>query len=220
MCDLRVWEFIPTSIFAKASIWTLLAKHGLKPSGVYVRQGNESAQASEDAIRQMIKISDGDSFEVRRSILQKLSFDELRREFKNIGITLDKLKEKTLGLVENNGLYTNLGLLLLDQCQYTIKCAVFGGTDIVQFIDRKLFGVSIFKQMTDCYEYLDLNNPASASFEDLYRNDHREFPDNAVREALLNSLMHRDYSYSASTLISIYSDRMEFVSVGGLLPRI
>lgn len=197
-----------------------IAKHGLKPSGVYVRQGNESAQASEDAIRQMIKISDGDSFEGRRSILQKLTFDELRQEFKNRGITLDTLKEKTLGIVDNNGLYTNLGLLLSDECPYTIKCSVFGGTDKVKFIDRKEFGGSIFRQMADCYEYLDLNNPTSATFEGLYRNDHRDFPENAVREALLNSLVHRDYSYSASTLISIYSDRMEFVSVGGLLPGI
>lgn len=197
-----------------------IAKHGLKPSGVYVRQGNESAQASEDAILQMIKISDGDSFEGRRSILQKLTFDELRQEFKNRGITLDTFKEKTLGIVDNNGLYTNLGLLLSDECPYTIKCAVFGGTDKVKFIDRKEFGGSIFRQMADCYEYLDLNNPTSATFEGLYRNDHRDFPENAVREALLNSLVHRDYSYSASTLISIYSDRMEFVSVGGLLPGI
>jgi ATP-dependent DNA helicase RecG len=168
----------------------------------------------------MIKISDGDSFEGRRSILQKLTFDELRKEFKNRGITLDTLKEKTLGIVDHNGLYTNLGLLLSDECPYTIKCAVFGGTDKVKFIDRKEFGGSIFRQMADCYEYLDLNNPTSASFEGLYRNDHRDFPENAVREALLNSLVHRDYSYSASTLISIYSDRMEFVSVGGLLPGI
>lgn len=197
-----------------------IAEHGLKPSGVYVRQGNESAQASEDAILQMIKISDGDSFEGRRSILQKLTFDELRQEFKNRGITLDTLKEKTLGIVDNNGLYTNLGLLLSDECPYTIKCAVFGGTDKVKFIDRKEFGGSIFRQMADCYEYLDLNNPTSATFEGLYRNDHRDFPENAVREALLNSLVHRDYSYNASTLISIYSDRMEFVSVGGLLPGI
>lgn len=39
-----------------------------------------------------------------------------------------------------------------------------------------------------------------------------------MREALLNSLVHRDYSFHASTLISIYDDRIEFVSVGGLLP--
>ena len=38
----------------------------------------------------------------------------------------------------------------------------------------------------------------------------------ALREALLNSLIHRDYSFRASTLVSVYADRIEFVSVGGL----
>ena len=39
-----------------------------------------------------------------------------------------------------------------------------------------------------------------------------------MREALLNLIVHRDYSFSASALISIYEDRIEFVSVGGLMP--
>jgi ATP-dependent DNA helicase RecG len=39
-----------------------------------------------------------------------------------------------------------------------------------------------------------------------------------LREALLNALAHRDYAFSASTLISIFDDRIEFVSMGGL-PR-
>ena len=50
----------------------------------------------------------------------------------------------------------------------------------------------------------------------LYRHDARDYPEEALREALLNSLVHRDYSFSASTLISVYDDRIEFVSVGGL----
>ena len=45
-------------------------------------------------------------------------------------------------------------------------------------------------------------------------------PEIAVREALLNLLVHRDYSFSASALISIYADRIEFVSIGGLMPGI
>ncbi len=51
-----------------------------------------------------------------------------------------------------------------------------------------------------------------------YRVDHRAYPPAALREALLNAIVHRDYAYSASTLISVYRDRMEIVSVGGLIP--
>ena len=76
------------------------------------------------------------------------------------------------------------------------------------------------KQLEDCYTFLQLNNPVAAMFHGLYRQDEKSYPDDAIREALLNCIVHRDYSYSASTLISIYSDRMEFVSIGGLLPGV
>lgn len=56
----------------------------------------------------------------------------------------------------------------------------------------------------------------NATFEKLRRIDERDYPEVAVREALLNSLVHRDYSFSASTLISVYADRIEFITIGGL----
>ena len=59
-----------------------------------------------------------------------------------------------------------------------------------------------------------------ATFEGLYRTDHRDYPETALREALLNTIVRRDYAFSASALISIYSDRVEFVSIGGLVQRI
>lgn len=70
--------------------------------------------------------------------------------------------------------------------------------------------------MEELYAYLDLRNQTKATFEGLYRTDTRDYPEEAMREALLNSLVHRDYSISASTLVSVYDDRIEFVSVGGL----
>ena len=50
-----------------------LPEKGLKPSGVYVRSGTSSVPASEDAIRMMIKMADGDSFENNRSLIQELT---------------------------------------------------------------------------------------------------------------------------------------------------
>ena len=45
----------------------------------------------------------------------------------------------------------------------------------------------------------------------------RDYPTEAVREALLNAIVHREYSFSNSTLISIFDDRIEFVTIGGLV---
>lgn len=86
------------------------------------------------------------------------------------------------------------------------------------FKDRREFSGSLMQQMNEVYEYIDFHNQIHATFHKLLRIDTRDYPEVAVREALLNSLVHRDYSFRASTLISIYNDRIEFVSIGGLLP--
>lgn len=124
---------------------------------------------------------------------------------------------QTLKIASPDGLYTNLGLLLSEQCPYTVKTAVFEGTDQGVFKDRREFSGSLMRQLNEAYEYIDFHNRAHASFQKLLRVDTRDYPEIAVREALLNSLVHRDYSFSASTLISVYEDRIEFTSVGGLL---
>lgn len=63
-------------------------------------------------------------------------------------------------------------------------------------------------------------NHLHSHFEGLQRVDICDYPVEAVREALLNSIVHRDYSFSSSTLISVFDDRIEFVTVGGLVKGI
>lgn len=193
-----------------------LAAKGLKPSGVYVRNGTSTDPSTDTAIRRMIKETDGDSFESRRSLEQNLTFKTAEEQFSKRNVLFDAAKMQTLGMISQDGIYSNTALLLSDQCSHTIKAATFAGTDKSSFQDRRDFGGSIFRQMEEAYAYLDMRNQKRASFEGLYRIDTRDYPEEALREALLNSLVHRDYSFAASTLISVYDDRIEFVSVGGL----
>lgn len=195
-----------------------LAKKGLRPEGVYVRQGYSSVPATDTAIRQMIKETDGDSFENMRSINQALTFEATKKEFEKRNVAFGQPQMQTLKLVSADGIYTNLGLLLSEQCPHTIKAAVFEGTNQNVFKDRREFSGSLMQQLNEVYDYIDFHNQTHATFQKLLRIDTRDYPEVAVREALLNSLVHRDYSFRASTLISIYEDRIEFVSIGGLLP--
>ena len=193
-----------------------LAKKGLRPEGVYVRQGYSSVPASDTAIRQMIKETDGDSFEEMRSLNQALSFDALKQEFKTRKLPFAQAQMQTLHMQSADKLYTNLALLFSDQCPYSIKVAVFeGGTETV-FKDRREFSGSLMQQLHDVYDYIDLHNQVHASFDKLLRIDNQDYPEVAVREALLNSLIHRDYAFHAATFIRIYPDHMEFVTLGGL----
>lgn len=194
-----------------------IGEKGLKPSGVYIRQGNSSIPASEEYIRQMIKETDGDSFEKLRSLNQNLTFNYTNMIFEKTGIEFGEVQKKTLGIIGEDNLYTNLGLLLSDQCVHTLKIAVFEGKDKAVFKDRKEFTGSLLKQITEAFEYIDLINKTKATFEGLIRKDERDYPVEAIREALLNAVVHREYSFGASTLINIYEDRIEFLSLGGIV---
>lgn len=197
-----------------------IAKKGMRPEGVYVRQGYSAVPATDTAIRHMIKETDGDRFEAMRSLDQELTFEMTRKEFGLREVDFGLQQMRTLKLIDQDGLYTNLALLLSDQCMHTIKIAVFQGIDQVIFKDRREFTGSLMKQMNDVYDFIDFRNQIHATIEKLYRIDFRDYPEIAVREALLNLLVHREYSFSASALISIYADRIEFVSIGGLMPGI
>lgn len=197
-----------------------LTKKGMRPEGVYVRQGFSSVPATDNAICRMIKETDGDRFEAMRSLNQDLTFVTTKNEFDFRKIEFGSNQMQTLKLIDQDGLYNNLGLLLSDQCIHTIKVAVFQGIDQMVFKDRREFGGSILKQMNEVYEFIDLHNQTRATIEKLLRVDVRDYPEVAIREALLNTLVHRDYSFSSSTLISIYTDRIEFISIGGLMPGI
>ena len=196
-----------------------LKSKGLKPSGVFVRQGTSTAPASPEQIRAMIKESDGDNFEAMRSMDQDLTFENAKAAFKKYGIEFAQNKYRALGITHpTEELYTNLALIISDQCAHTTKIAVFGDDANTEFRDSKEFGGSIFKQLDDTYSYLTLCNKKVATFQGLERIEKADYPDAALREALLNALVHRDYSFSGSVIINVNDNEMEFISIGGLLP--
>ena len=86
------------------------------------------------------------------------------------------------------------------------------------FRDSKEFTGSIFKQFEDAVNYLALCNKTSSVIKGVIRTDKQDYPEEAIREALLNAIVHRDYSFSGSIIINVTDNKMEFISLGGLLP--
>lgn len=103
----------------------------------------------------MIKETDGDHFEEMRSLEQNLTFEAAKKEFSKRNVLFGEAQMKTLGIMTHDGVYTNLGLLLSDQCVHTIRVAAFEGTTQNQFKDRKEFSGSLFQQMDEVYDYID-----------------------------------------------------------------
>lgn len=194
-----------------------LKSKGMKPSGVYVRQGASSVPASPEQIRRMIKESDGDNFEDDRCLEQSLTFEAAKAAFKQYGVEFSTEKYRALGITKN-GVFTNLALLLSDQCPHTTKIAVFNDESCTEFRDSREFGGSIFKQFENTVNYLALCNKTVSTVKGIVRTDKQDYPEEAIREALLNALVHRDYSFSGSSIINVNDSKMEVISLGGLLP--
>lgn len=196
-----------------------LKSKGLKPSGVFVRQGTSSVSASPEQIRAMIKESDGDTFETMRSMEQELTFKSAKEAFKRYNVEFSKAKYRALGITtQSDELFSNLALIISDQCTHTTKVAVFADDENTKFRDSKEFGGSLFEQLDSTYAYLTLCNKTTAIFKGLERIEKVDYPEEALREALLNALVHRDYSFSGSIIINVNDKEMEFISIGGLLP--
>ena len=194
-----------------------LAGKGVRPEGVYVRQGSSSVPASETSILSMIKETSGDRYEDARSLNQQLTFKRAGVYFKKKKLKFGDAQMRSLNLIGDDGAFTNLAMLLSDQCTHSIKLAVFQGSRKTVFRDRRELTGSLLEQLDEAFSYIDLLNHTRAEFSGIERIDRRDYPIDALREALLNAIVHRDYSVSGPTLISIFDDRIEFVSIGGLV---
>ncbi|WP_245535497.1 RNA-binding domain-containing protein [Sphaerochaeta pleomorpha] len=194
-----------------------LHRKGLKPSGVYVRQGSSSVPASPEQIRQMIRNADGDAYEDMRSLVQDLTFKQAKETFAQKSVAFQKEQFPRLGMCDLSGLFTNVGLLLSDQCEHSIMVAVYADEAKTLFKDTREFKGSVLKQLESTYSYLMLCNQNQAKITGLDRVDRFDYPAEAIREALLNAIVHRDYAYSGSIIINIIGSQMEFISIGGLV---
>lgn len=210
-------KVVVVTVLSGASKPYYLREKGLRPSGVFVRAANSTVPISEEHLAVMIRTSQHENFIEGLSLKQDLTFKEAEKVFDEKKVSFSEREFRTLGLVRADGAYTNLALLLSDQCPYSVKAAIFQGKDKSIFRDRAEFGGSLFSQLEETFRYFSQYNKISAHIEGLNRVEKRDYPPEAIREGLLNALIHRDYSFSGPILASLYDDRLEIISIGGVI---
>lgn len=191
-----------------------LREKGLRTEGVYIRKGPSSIQASESLIIKMIR-EGAVSYESSISLEQDLTFDDASEVFRDSNVEFGEAQKKTMGFYAGE-LYTVLAYLISDQCQAGIKLAAYSDEYKNEFLDRAEVKGSVLTQAEKALSFINTYNPLVSKIEGLRRNDYRAYPVSSLREALINAVVHRDYSISADTLVSIFGDRMSIASYGGL----
>ena len=135
---------------------------------------------------------------------------------------------KTLGVVKkSNGKFlpTNAALLFFGKnpsvCipQNEIRIARFKGTARLEFMDSQEIKGPIYKILEQAEIFFKRNTRLANKIVEFKRVDIPEYPFEAIREGLINAIAHRDYfRHGAPIMVSIFDDRVEIGSPGGLLP--
>lgn len=191
-----------------------LREKGLRSEGVYIRKGPSSVQAPDSLILSMIKDC-STSFESSISLNQELTFDTAAKIFAEADVEFGRNQMNTLGFFEGE-LFTNLAYLLSDQCTAGIKLAAYSDKYKTEFLNRSEIHGCILSQVQEAVRFLDAYNPLRSKITGLRRIDYGAYPDAALRETLINALVHRDYSLNADILVSVYGDCISVSSYGGL----
>jgi ATP-dependent DNA helicase RecG len=172
-----------------------------KNNGTYLRIGATNRKADFEHILELERQKRSQSFDeeiCRERELQNLDLKPLTSRFGVRGKPLDEEKLKNLKLIkqEQGTLYPTQGLMiLLGQHPHVMtKCARFKGTDMSIFLDRKEYGGDLFSQLEQAEAFIKNHIHLRGEISGLQRTDTFEIPEEALREALVNAVIHRDYT--------------------------
>jgi len=153
------------------------------------------------------------------------------RYLKQAGITAAKDRVDTLvnlGIATRSGgkiLFKNAGVLFFAKQPKRflrhgyVDCVLFQGNEKVTVLDRKEQAGNIINNVEEAMVFLRKHLSVRYQIEGLYRKEILELPPEALREALLNAVIHRDYHFDTAWIsVEVYKDRVEISSPGGLPP--
>lgn len=194
-----------------------IAKNGFDASGVYIRGGSSAVKASNELVRRMQqKYEISGEFDEEISDNQELKFDAASNIFDDLGLKFDK---NSLQMVRSKGirLYNNAALLISNQNPFIAKLAVYDGLDVMSFKDKKEFTGAVTEQIDNVLKYISLINRKRVTITgEAQRIEMLDYPNVAVREAVVNAFMHRDYLLHSDVKIELFDDRLEVISPGGI----
>jgi len=199
--------------------------------GFYIRQGPNSQKMKTEDIRRMIFAQGNAKFdEIVNESFDFKDFDDKALndylERANIKRNMDKKSILfSLGASDHKGMPNNTGILFFSKHpkKYLINayvtCARYAGNEKVNVLDRADIESNIIVQVEESIKFIRRNTRTGYHIRGIEREDAPEYPIEALREAIINAVMHRDYfEKGACVQIDIFDDRIHISNVGSLIP--
>ncbi|MBD5471918.1 MAG: winged helix-turn-helix transcriptional regulator [Lachnospiraceae bacterium] len=183
----------------------------------YMRSADEDREISPQQLRNLM-LSVSDSIVNIEANNQELNFDQLKMLYAGNNLTLrENTFKRNLNLFTRDGTYNLMASILADINSYSIKVAVFRGTDKTNLVKRNEYGYKCMlvavKQVLD---YMEALNDTIVDVGGSLRKESKLFDFPCFREAWLNACLHNRWSRQTPPAVYMFEDRIEVISVGGL----
>ena len=194
-----------------------LRKKGRTPEGCYIRVGSSKERMTERMINDIYAKRIKNSLKEIDSPRQELTFNQLKIYYEEHGLKLNDNFLQNLDLLTSEGKYNYNAFLLADENNISIKLVKYIGTNKLELLENLEFGNRCLITATQrILDRLDVENTIYAKIEYFGRKEQEKINSKALKEAVINAIVHNDYSYGNSPIIELYSDRIEITSAGGL----
>ena len=194
-----------------------LRKKGMCAAGCYIRIGSSKEQMTTEMIDNLYAKRVRNSLNKIESPRQDLTFKQLKIYYEGQGNAITNNFERNLELVMENGKYNYNGYLLADENGMSIKVARYAGTNKVDLLENYEFGYcSLIKATKSVIDKMTVENKRSAKITPKERIEKTLVDATALKEAIINAMVHNDYSSGIPPVFEIFSDRFTITSYGGL----
>jgi predicted HTH transcriptional regulator len=148
---------------------------------------------------------------------QDLTFAQLKIYYDAKGLQLNDNFAKNLELLTKDGKYNYAAYLIADNNNISIKVAKYVGTDRVDLVESNEYGYcSLIKATKAVLDKIELENRTLTQITSKERLEERLWDDIAIREAVINAVIHNDYTNEIPPKFEIFEDRLEITSTGSL----
>jgi len=194
-----------------------LKKKGMTPDGCFIRIGSSTEKMSEEQISHLYSTRTKNSIRNIVSPTQQLSFSQLKIYYEESGYTINSNFLKQLDLIMDDGRYNYVAYLLSDNNSISIKVATYSGTDSYDLIENEEYGYcSLIKATKKVIDKFDLANKTFSKITGSERKELKMFDKVAIREAIVNAIVHNKWQLENPPKFEIFSDHISITSTGGL----
>ncbi len=190
---------------------------GMTPDSCFIRVGSSNEKMDEHLINKMFRERTKNSLKNIISPRQDLTFRDLKIYYVEKGFEIGDNFEKQLGFYTKDGKYNYVAYLLADENSASIKVAKYVGDDVDELMENYEFGYcSLVKATYRVLEKFRTENKIYAKITYPERKEQPMYDYNAVREVIINAIVHNDWATEYPPKFEFFSDRLEISSFGGI----